>query len=372
MKIHIVVSALPPQMDGIGDYTANLSAELAKSANVTILTREGFAHAHIPHVRITPVFSVAHTTSIRRIVEVVAQDKPDWVLLQYNPFSYGRWGLNLHLPSAMSTLKRRSPGTRLALMVHERYVPIINAKFAVMATWQRWQFVHLGRCADVIFFSTSGWAQEFSARRPGKPVVHLPVGSNIPCIPTRRKTIRAELGIADSTFVVGLFGTAHPSRLIGWVRDAACAIRQSGQDVLILYIGPHGRTDRSVLSGLPLLDCGTLPANEVSRRFAAMDIVLTPFVDGVSTRRGSFMAGLQHGIAMVGTRGLNTDDLLLREDRRSFLLADVTAPKDFVSHVQSLVKDATLRERIGREGKGLYEREFAWGRIAECLRMEMA
>ena len=34
----MIAAALPPQLDGIGDYSARVAAELAHSAEVTVLT----------------------------------------------------------------------------------------------------------------------------------------------------------------------------------------------------------------------------------------------------------------------------------------------------------------------------------------------
>lgn len=126
MNIHIISAAMPPQLDAIGHYTALLSTELAKSTTVTILTGAGERYDSIEDVTVVPAFSVEKSRSVWNILDRVRADAPDWVLLQYQPFSYGRWGLNLHLPLVMRQIKRRCPGTRFALMMHEPFVPVIN------------------------------------------------------------------------------------------------------------------------------------------------------------------------------------------------------------------------------------------------------
>jgi glycosyltransferase involved in cell wall biosynthesis len=249
-------------------------------------------------------------------------------------------------------------------MVHEPFVPAASWKLAIMTTWQRWQLWMLGRTADVVFLSIEPWTRRFRSWFPGKPVLHLPVGSNIPLVPTPRAEARAALGIGDTTLVLGLFGTAHGSRLLGLVRSAvetACGVHP---DAVVLYMGPHVQPICAAMQGLPVLAEGPLPAEEVSRRFAAVDICLAPFVDGVSTRRGSLMAGLQHGVATVGTCGPLTDDILQEADGHAFLLSDVGRPDDFRAHVIRLLGDGDLRERLGRGAQRLYCQEFAWNRIA--------
>jgi len=366
MKIHIITAALPPQLDGIGDYTANLATELAHSATVAVLAGAPTPDP-IPGVRVETAFSADDPRSVWGLVDRVAADPPDWVLLQYNPFSYGRWGLNLHLPRVMRRTKRCNPGTKFALMVHEPFVPIISPQFAVMATWQRWQLWALGRSADRVFFSIDPWAKRFQKWFPHTQVQHLPVGSNIPRVPISRVEARARLGIGDTTVVLGLFGTASAGRMLCQVQEAAAALRQSGYTTQVLYIGPDREKVCAALSGIDVIADGPSPAEEVSRRFAAMDIYLVPYLDGLSTRRTTLMAALQHGIATVGTRGPLTDSLLAQEDGRAFLLADVAAPEMFSTHVLRLATKMELRKQIAEEGASLYAREFAWQKIVEKM-----
>ena len=366
MKICIIAAALPPQLDGIGDYTANLAAELARSATVTVLTGAPTPDP-IPGVRVETAFAADDPRSVWNLVGRVAQDKPDWVLLQYNPFSYGRWGKNLHLPRVMRRIKCDVPGTRFALMVHEPFVPIISPQFAVMATWQRWQLWALGRTADAVFFSIDPWARRFQKWFPHTRVRHLPVGSNIPQVPISRAEARARLGIEEAAVVLGLFGTASSGRLLGTVREAVGAARQAGHDAQVLYVGPDGDKICAALGGRAIIAEGPFPPEEVSRRLVAMDIYLAAYVDGISTRRGGLMAALQHGIATVGTRGPLTDAMLAKEEDGSFLLAKVDVPAQFQAHVLRLAKDVAQREQIGQGGMLLYEREFTWTRIAKEL-----
>jgi glycosyltransferase involved in cell wall biosynthesis len=371
MRIDLVAAALPPRMDGIGDYTARLARVLSRTNQVRILTTTDAAVDPIPGVTVEPCFSLRRPSGVRHLATHLGQDRPDWVVLQYNPFSFGRRGLNTHLPRVMRAIKRRSPGTGFALMVHEPFVDAENWKLVVMTTWQRWQLWTLGRTADVVFLSIDPWAQRFRRWFPGKPVLHLPVSSNIPVEPTSRAAARARLGIDDRTLVMGVFGTAHPSRLWGWVRGAAEAVRRMGQDVHVLYLGPHTAAVREALGPVSARLDGPLPVEEISRRFAAMDIYLAPYSDGVSTRRTSLMTGLQHGVATVGTSGIHTDRMLRKEDGRAFLLADSHSEEAFHRHVRCLAGDAERRASLGEEGQCLFEREFCWERIAARMLRSM-
>jgi glycosyltransferase involved in cell wall biosynthesis len=367
MTIHIIAAALPPQLNGIGDYTAQLAAAMAGSIRLKVLTVTGQPHRPIPGVAIEPVFSIAEPHSVRQIARHVEADRPDWLLLQYQPFAYGRWGLNPHLPLTIADIKRRSPETRIAVMVHEPFVRIECWKTAIQTSWQRWQLWKLGRSADLMLFSIEAWARTFRSWFPEKPVLHLPVGSNIPLVRMPRDEIRARLRIPEQTMVLGLFGTTHPSRLLLPVRRAAETAQRAGWDVLVLYMGPHALRLREAMGNLPVLAEGQLPAEEISRRFAALDVYFAPFSDGVSTRRTTLMTGLQHGAAVIGTRGPLTDSILREHDGRSLLLADVDTPAELGSLALRLLDDVSLRARLGHAAQALYQREFSWEQCSSRL-----
>lgn len=366
MKVSLLAAALPPQLDGIGDYTANLAAELSHHAQIQVLAPSGRDYLPIPGVDVRPAFSVARRGDVWQMEEVLRNIRPDWVVLQYNPFSWGNRGLNLSLAPLLSAIRKRI-GARIAVMVHEAFMTIHTWRSAVMSGYQRYQFFQLGRAADLMFFSIAPWAERFSRWFPGKPIYHLPVSSNIPQVCLSREAARARLSVDPDQVVLGIFGTAHESRLFGYVRAAAERVASEGGRPLLLYIGPHPERVEPAFAGLPHIAEGPLAPEEISRRFQAMDISLAPYSDGVSSRRTSMIAALQHAIPTVCTRGTNTDSIFLREDGRSILLAQDQTPESFADQVAKLLQDQALRRRIGVGGRNLFDSEFSWPVIAKKL-----
>ena len=367
MNIAIITPALPPQLDGIGDYSARLAAQLAASANVQVLAPIGPHHDPIPGAETVSCFSVDRPRSVWQIADQVRARKPDWVLLQYNPFAYGRWGLNPSLPGMLRSLRKSVPQTRIAMMVHERYTPPNDWKLAIMAAWQRPQFHALGRACDAIFFSIEPWLLESTRRFPGIPLVHLPVGSNIPRVEITKAAARDRLKLSEGTVVLGLFGTAHVSRLFAHVREAADAVLRSGRQVSVVYMGPHASVVREALGDIPSIAEGPLPPDEISRRLSAVDVYLAPYIDGVSTRRGAFIAGLQHRLPAVGTYGVHTDRCLMEQNHKSFVLTDSGDRSAFARQVVEMIDNADLRHRLAAAAGALYESTFSWPRIAEKM-----
>ena len=367
LRLHLVTPALPPMLDGIGDYTALLAAQLSTTADVRIYTDDRRAFQPVPNVPIVGAFDAAKPASIDRLLAAVAADPPDWLVIQYNPFGWGQRGLNLHLPRAMHRLRSMAPSVRLAVMFHETFVPLKNWKFAVMTTWQRWQFRQLVRASDVALFSIDPWAVQHRRAFRDKRIEHLPVGSNVPRVAIDKAEARRRLNIADDEVIVGVFGTGHVSRLFDRVRDAAVAVRSTGRPVRILYIGPDIAAVRSAMGDVSVIGDGSVSADEASRRLAAIDVFLATYSDGVSTRRGAMMAALEHGLPIVGTLGHHTDAELRTINGSAMLLANANDSPAFSAAVVSLVGDAPRRASLGRTAADLFARRYAWPVIADRL-----
>ena len=144
MRLDVLFPFLPPALDGIGDHTAHLARAAAEAgADVRVLTAMEGADP-IPGARVERAFAppipspirgaeaAARPNRVGQAIAAVERDPPDWLLVQFQQFSYGRYGFNPWLPLALARLKRTRPGVRLAVMMHEDFVPVTSWKFAVM------------------------------------------------------------------------------------------------------------------------------------------------------------------------------------------------------------------------------------------------
>jgi glycosyltransferase involved in cell wall biosynthesis len=367
VRIDLVFPVLPPALDGIGDHTAHLARALARrGCRVRVLSTQA-APAPIPGVDVVDAFGLDPIWRVRDLASAVRHDPPDWLFVQFNQFSYGPWGFNPFLPWTLARLRAACPRMRLAVMAHEEFVPATHLRNAIMSLWQRAQFLALCRLADYMLYSTSAWVRKFRGWFPDTRGAHLPVGSNIPRSSMSRAEARAKIGVR-APLVVGYFGSTGGSRRIGHVRAALSRLqdlRPGG--VELLYIGQHGAALRQILAGIPVHDAGPLPEAEVADGFAAMDLYVAPFVKGVSTRRGSFMAGLQHGVPTVSTIGAQTDPVLREQNGAAFLLTAETSHAAFAEAAASLAQTPSKRRALGREAASLYRRAFDWPVLAQQL-----
>jgi glycosyltransferase involved in cell wall biosynthesis len=290
----------------------------------------------------------------------------DALVLQYNPFMYGRWGFAPWLPTALLRTRRRHPRLEVALMVHEPYVPMINWRWTLMGIWQRSQLFALRALADPVFASIDAWASTLGEMRPRKAVHHLPVGSNLPDRRPYRKEARLLIGATPETLIVSTFGTAHPARRLEYVVAAVNAIATSGVPTTFLNLGAGAPTCAGVAPSVRVMAPGLQSPSVLAEFLSATDIFLAPFIDGVSTRRTTVMAALQHGLAVIGTDGPLTDPAF-RECDHALRLVPVEREDLFVDAALKLASRRAEREQVSRAARSLYDECFDWPIIAEAL-----
>lgn len=341
MRVCLLYRDMGASVDGIRDYTRLLSEALAsQGADVSLdLLDENQVPARLRDA--------------------------DALIVQYNPFSYGRWGVAPWLPFGMWRLKRGRPAPLVAIMVHEPYMPLSGWREMLMGVWQRLQMVALRSTADITFVSIDAWVQ--SVRRWGRgPVHHLPVGSTLPDMRAHRPEARIELGIGDETTVVAAFGTDHPSRLTGHVGAAAKALHDAGHSVVLLNLGAGAPVPDSMPDEVRVETPGRLDPSALAVRLSAADVFAAPFVDGVSSRRSTFIAALQHGLPIVGTDGSLTDGFI-RTAPSACRLVPVGSRQAFARAMVDLADEPGERQRLAQGARLLYEQRFAWPVLADRL-----
>lgn len=130
MKIIFICGSLEPGRDGVGDYTRNLSGELIRQGhNCGIISLKDKAVTQesksiqfdgtisIPVLRIPAI--VKANEKILLIKKWICDFNPDWVSLQYVPFSFHPKGIHFGL---VHLLKELGPGRKWHIMFHELWV----------------------------------------------------------------------------------------------------------------------------------------------------------------------------------------------------------------------------------------------------------
>jgi len=366
MRVGLLSGAYPPAVDGIGDYTHLLARELSLRHDVTVFTRCQNSLVADEGIRVRGVFDPARPGTIRNLDGAVAAEAVfDRFVVQYNPFGFGPKGFNPWLPLTLLHLRKRLP---VSIMFHETYVPCESPSRFAMRLWQIPQFVSLCRMGGPLYASCSRWLPPIR-RAAGREATLLPVGSNIGRSLLSREEARERLGIGNGSLVFGVFGSAHPSRLVDWIFKAANCVAVNVRETALVYIGADGEKLRRGLDpGIRFVDCGLLAGDAVGDHLISADLLLAPFVDGLSTRRGSVVAAFQHGIPVVSTSSIWTDRLLMAQEERSIFLSPVHAGVDgFASLAKSVAAQLPFPDSRRISLKEYYGLHFDWPAVAAGL-----
>jgi glycosyltransferase involved in cell wall biosynthesis len=283
---------------------------------------------------------------------------PDWVLLQYNPFQYGRMGVAPGMLRDALELRRRTRAP-LVVMVHEAWINITDLKSGAIGLWQRIQLRSLLKLADGVMTSTEALAREI-----GSGAAHVPIPANITPVDLTADEARERLGLGGR-IVVTLFGRRNPSRALDYAVVAIEMLRDTygAARLAVLNLGADS-PPLSLSPGIKAISPGAISAEALSTHLWASDVVLLPFADGLSTRRTTLMAALAHGKPVVGLEGSNTDEVL-RQAGDALVLVPTGDRDAFARAVVDLLEQPARMRSIGERGRRLYESRFDWPLAAE-------
>ncbi len=325
-KIDVLVQALPPIPDAIGDYTVGFSSDLLRFFEVNIFTSSGFIPEALGSLSITQPFELTGGGHRRfnGLFRLLVDSHSEVLLLQYNPFAWGKRGWAPDLPKLLRDVKRRKPQLLITVMFHETFMLYPGLRYRIMRFYQERQFRKLLEVADLAFYSSSKWADQHRSIGVDCSALTLPVGSNLPLSQLDPHDAKRRLGFDDSDFVCSVFGGSHVSRMFDRVDVAVSAISKSflgKRRTRLIYIGDSDR--RWKVDDTAIHCLGRLSAQSAADAIAASDLMINPFLDGISTRRGSAMAALQHGVPVLTTKGHNTEEVWGQESMRSVCMVDI-------------------------------------------------
>jgi len=373
MRILFVTGEYPPMQGGVADYTRALGQALvAAGQEVAVLTSDRASEAPVdPGLAVWPEVTAWDRSCWAALDGTIAGWRPDIVHIQYQTAAYDmRPGINL-----WPWRPWRRPDVATAVTFHDLRLPYLFPKAQLV---RRWVTETLARSCRLAITTNPEDTTVLRGVRPD--LVEIPIGSNIPCAALAdfdRTTWRQRLGLPPAAAVLCYFGFLNASKGGELLVDVLAALVSRGLDAHLLMIGgsvgasdPTNQTylqqveDRIGREGLAgrVHWTGHLAAPEVSAAFLTSDLCLLPYQDGVSYRRGSFMAALAHGMPIISTTpAAPYPDL---HDGETLLLAPVGDGAGLVAACLRLLEDASLRRRLGENARRLSER-FTWDSIAE-------
>jgi len=342
VQVLFVTGEYPPDIGGVGDYTARLRAALHELG----IDSEVLSGLHWDARALLALLHRAPKTGI--------------VHIQYQPAAFDLLGDVCLMPSL---LRLARPAVRVVTTLHDARVPYLFP----FAGPLRWQAVRLLAATSHAIIA----ADERDLHAVGRSELQVPIGSNVPCSPPvdfDRAAFRARLGLSQDSLLVVFFGLLNASKGLDDLLDGFERVAEIRPDARMLVLGGEvGTSDvtdrataakllpRLALLGNKLIRPGYLEPCQLSAYLLAADVALLPYADGASPRRGSLLACAEHGLPIVST-------LPASSAVGEAVLA--VPPGELAEAVLRISTDAALRERLRRAARELAEHS-RWRRIAE-------
>ncbi len=330
---------VPPVPGGVADHTLALAWALARAGSPPVVfARRGDAERFAP---------VACTTGVGTgdLAAAVLRAGVRALILQYTPFLYARRGVAPAVVRAARTVA--DAGVRLALFVHEPFVPFTRLPWLVTGLPQRWQLRQLVRRAAWVYAGVPRFAEQAGRHaRNGTVVRVVPVGATLAVSTASRSEARAALGLTADDVAVGVFSPGASGFLAGWIAAAAGRLASHPRVRWIRFGHGSDRPWDGWPAGGRTITLGEAPAEVVARTMRALDLIAAPYVDGLTLRRSSAMLALATGIATVSSTGS------LFDPTAGALAACEPTAGAFAARLAGLVDDAPGRAALAARAGG--------------------
>ncbi len=366
MKIGFITGEFAPMQGGVGDFTGALANALAAQDHQVSLLTDVRGNKNLAGVHNSSVIKRWGWQSLTVAREWATKRQLDVVNLQFETAAYGMspW---VHL------LARAVHPIPLVTTFHDLHAPYL---FPKAGTFRRGIMNYLARHSAQVIATNPEDAANLRGRGFNH-VTEIPIGSNIPVNPPNaydRVAWRHEHFDSNSDqFIIGYFGFMNASKGVDELLRALRYVLDKNIPAKVVLIG--GRTGSSdpanaayaeqiqfIIQSLKLDDSviwtGFADAESVSGHLLACDVVALPFKDGVSYRRGSFMAALVHGCAILTT--LPAVPYPFLENSVSYSDSE---PAKIAEGLIQLAHDPGLRTRLSSNARTLAP-QFNWETIA--------
>jgi glycosyltransferase involved in cell wall biosynthesis len=285
-----------------------------------------------------------------------------WALVQYTALAWSERGFPQKFLRVLRLLK--SAGARVSVIFHDvepyRGVRLIDsARRVVQVRTMRRALclAELGICT--VPPEKLSWVGKSAPRAE-----FVPVGPNLPIPATL--PLRAEQNAITTIGVFSITGGESGARE---TRVILAAVRHAAQTVGKLRLSVFGRHAevreadlRRGLADMPveLSVEGVLPNVQIVRRLCACDVLLFAR-GGISSRRGSALAGIACGLPVIAYSGSETAAPVTYA---GVVLVTENNQAEMNSALVRVLSDAVYRAELASRSRAAYQAHFSWSVIA--------
>ncbi|MEP7357617.1 MAG: glycosyltransferase family 4 protein, partial [Anaerolineales bacterium] len=369
MRVGLVTGEYPPMQGGVGDFTQQLGRALATAGTeVHVITSRQAGTESTERVTVHTVPGGWTFGSLARVRTIARRQRLDLLNIQYQAAAYGLSAPIHFLPDVA--------GVKTVVTFHDLRIPYLFPKAGRLRAAA---VTHLARAAGGVIVTDA--AEELELRRRGgvARLVQIPIGSNVQPAPPAgydREAWRASLPVGPGELLLGYFGFLNESKGGDTLISALAILKDRRAPFkLVLIGGQTGASDETnaafeaklerMIRRYDLADhivrTGFVPAAQVSAHLLACDAIVLPYRDGVSFRRGSLMAALAHGCAIITTEPKTPMPDV--RDGVNLRLVPPNSAQALVLAISGLLDAPALRARLGQGARELAQ-AFSWDTIA--------
>lgn len=385
MKIGLVTGEYPPMEGGVGAFTQELAQALSQldhqihiitnrkawPNNVTKTARQLREPIQLDFAQLHPTIRHWRWSALHQVVSLVERYELDVLNIQYQAAAY-----NMRSPATNLMPWRFHTLCPTVVTFHDLRVPYLFPKAGRLR--QTAVNFMAKRATGVIATNPQDFAalQKFGIE-PDR-LTQIPIGSNINArdvLPAEITAVRDELDLTEGDQLLGYFGFLNETKGADTLLQA---LAQLPVNVHLVFIG--GRTGTSdtannqlfydqlddMIAALNLTKrvhwTGFVPDHNVSVYLKTADLMVMPYRDGVSLRRGTLMAVLAHGRPLITTIPTTPTPELTHGENVWLISPD--EPEGLAKAIQTVLGDKTLQTKLSSGATAVADR-FTWDKIAE-------
>lgn len=350
MNILFITNTLPPEVDGVGDYTLNLAKEFAKHGHeVSIVCKKSNkVLIDCTEVGIYPIVDKWNKGAAIQVKQLMQQRSVEMVCLQYVPHGFEPHGLPLGLLLFMQELKKA--GTPIFTFFHEVYWHYrgFNLKYLTESVLMAQISKRIIELSNYVATSITHYA-DLILNLSGKKAVTIPIASNIPVVNIEQTALRKlKSKIApNNEFVVAFIGKRDLTIVSGALRKLIA----EGYPIKILLIGNANNVID--IKERYCFRTGLLDIDELSKYVAISDCMIMPenATTGCSFKSGSLAAALSFGLPVITVKGIMTDAVL--NEKENILFVNPASIDDYYEAIKSLLTDNGLNVKLSMNALSL-------------------
>jgi glycosyltransferase involved in cell wall biosynthesis len=367
MRIGIVTGEYPPLIGGVGAYSHILSKKLVRQGHTVSVFSSSGAESQDTDI------PVSHTKSwgvgsLMSIHKWAVAERLDIINLQFQTAAYAMSPWIHFLPDVMGKIP-------VVTTFHDLRYPYLFPKAGQLRTWI---VMRLARASAGVIVTNH---EDQMQLRHIKNTTTIPIGSNIlKPLPVNfdAKVWREKAGAKNGDFLLGYFGLFNRSKGLDHVLRSVAELREMNIPIrLVLIGGGAGVSDPTNAAYIQEMNqqietlglkntiqqTGYLDDEAVGAYLSACDAVALPFTDGASYRRGSLMAAIHYGCAIITT----TPHVPIEAFRagENLLLVKANDTPALQTGIRQLYEAANLRERL-KQGAAQLAHTFEWSGIASA------